>query len=160
MRGVEALPRDVEFKHFRQPDRHVVEHLRRGVIVAKELLVAFDCARTEFSAGLEVESELDVGAEHIHLGGFLRGPVVEIGEEDEPSHRIEFFGGLAAIGAEMLSEMGNGKEVEDGMAKEALPTLFNGLASDWGEESQKGVEQAFLRGIDDVSHSERNSFCR
>ena len=49
------------------------------VIVAKELLIAFEGASAESSAWLEVQGILNVGSKYVGFDGFLGVPVEEVG---------------------------------------------------------------------------------
>jgi hypothetical protein len=65
---------------------------RRGeIIVAEELLIAFEGAAGESDAGFEVQGVLDVGSEDVGFDGLCSLSVEEVGEEDEAGHGIEFF---------------------------------------------------------------------
>ena len=74
-------------------------------------------------AGLEVQGVLDVGAEDVGLDGLLGGPAEEVGEEDEPGHGVELLGGGAEGVAEVSSEFGDGHDLEEDVAKDALPSV-------------------------------------
>ena len=67
---------------------------RRGeVVLSEQLLVAFDGARGDRGAGLEVQGVLDIGAQDVGFGGLLGGPAEEVGEEDERGQGVELLGG-------------------------------------------------------------------
>ena len=154
---VEPLSGDVEVERFDESRGDVVEDACGEVVVAKELLIAFEGARRESSAWLEVQCILDVGSKYVGFDGFLCVPVEEVGEEDEACHGKEFFGGSAEGVAEMLSEFADRHDLEDGMSKEALPTVADDFATCRWNNALKGVKEAILSGVDGMDHGGRNS---
>ena len=63
MGRVEPLPGDVEIEGLDESGGDVVEDAGGEVVVAEELLVAFDGTGGDLDARLEVQGVLDVGAE-------------------------------------------------------------------------------------------------
>jgi hypothetical protein len=112
------------------------------------------------STRLEVEGVLDVGPEDVGFDGLLGGPVEEVGEEDQAGHGKEFFGGGAHGVAEVGAEFGDGHDLEDDVAKDALPSVGDDPPSDRWDDAVEGIEEAVLSGIDRMDHGGRNSFSR
>lgn len=160
MGRVEPLAGDVEIECPDEPVGDVLEDAGGEVVVAEELLIAFDGACGDRGAGFAVECVLDVGAEDVGFGGLLGGPSEEVGEEDEPGHGIEFLGGRAQGVAEVLSEFADGHHFEQDVAEDALPAVADDLPPGRRYDPVKGVEEAVLSRVDGVDHGGRNSFSK
>ena len=158
MGRVESLPGDVEVEGVDEFRGDLVEDACGEVIVAEELLIAFEGASAECGAGFEVQGVLDVGSKDVRFDGLLSVPVEEVGEEDESGHGIEFFGGSAEGFAEVLGEVIDGHDLKDDMPKDPLPTVADDLASGRWNNPLEGVEEAVLSGVDGMNHGGRNSF--
>ena len=130
----------------------LVEDTCGEVVVAKELLVAFDGPRGDLDSGLEIQGILDVGSKDIGFDGLLSVPTEEVGEEDEAGHGIEFFGRRAEGFAEVFSEVADGHDFEEDVSKESLPAVGDDPSSDGRDDALEGVEEAVLSGIDGVDH--------
>src|SRR3954453_19808126 len=90
--------------------------------------------------------------------GLLSVPVEEVGEEDESGHGLEFFGGGACGVTEVLGELVDGHDFEDGMSKDPLPTVGDDRPAGGWNHPLEGVEDAVLSGVDGMDHGRRNSF--
>ncbi len=130
------------------------------VVVAEELLIAFECASGESGARFVIEGVLDVGAEDVGFNGVLSGAVEEVGEEDEAGHGIEFFGGSGEGVTEVFGKIANGHDLENGMSKDALPAVGDDLDACGRYDPLEGVEEAVLSGIERMDHSGRNSLSK
>ena len=157
---VEPLSGDVEIEGTDELGGDLLEDACGEVVVAEELLIAFEGASADGGAGLEVQGVLDVGAEDVGFDGLLGGPAEEVGEEDEAGHGIEFLGGGAEGVAEVLAEFADGHDFEEDMAKDALPAVADDLPPGRRDDPFKGVEEAVLSGVDGVDHGGRNSFSK
>jgi hypothetical protein len=155
---VEALAGDIEIECPDEAVGDVLEDACGEVVFAEELLVAFDGASGDRDAGLKVQGVLDVGAKDVDFSGLLGGPSEEVGEEDEPGHRIEFLGGRAEGVVEVLREFADGHDFEQDVAEDALPAVADDLPSGRRYDPFKGVEEAVLSRVDGVNHYGRNSF--
>ena len=82
---------------------------------------------------------------------------MEVGEKNESRHGIEFFSRGADGRIEMTPQFADRHQDEDDMSKDGLPAGIDDLASDFGDEPMKRVEEAVLLGIDDIPHLSRNS---
>ncbi|MGC8643882.1 MAG: hypothetical protein ACP5XB_28810 [Isosphaeraceae bacterium] len=129
MGRVEPLSADIKVEDVDEFLGDLVEDAGREVVVAEELLIAFQGACGERDAGFEVQGILNVGSEDVGFDGLLSGPVEEVGQEDEAGHGIEFFGGSAEGFTEVLGEVIDGHDLEDGMSKNPLPAVADDLAS-------------------------------
>src|SRR5271157_1719745 len=129
-------------------------------VLAKHLLIAFDGARRDCDAGLEVEGVLDVAPEDVSLDGLLGSPAEEVGQENQAGHRVQFLGGGAQFPTEILGQFANGHHFQEGMPKDPLPTLGDDPLSGRGYDALEGVEEAILSGVDRVDHNGRNSCFR
>ena len=88
MGGVESLPGDVEVEGPDEFRGDRFEDPCGEVMVAEELLIAFEGARAECGARFEVEGVLHIGAKDVRFDGLLSVPVEEVGEEDESGHGV------------------------------------------------------------------------
>ena len=138
----------------------VVEDACGEVVLSEQLLVAFEGARADRGAGLEVQGVLDIGAEDVGLDGLLGSPAEEVGEEDEPGHGVELLGGCAEGVTEVAAEFVNGHDLEEDVAKDALPAVGDDPPPDGRDDAVEGVEEAVLSGIDRVDHVGRNSLSK
>ena len=57
----------------------------------------------------------------------------------------------------MLSEFADRHDLEDGMSKEALPTIADDFATCRWNNALKGVKEAVLSRVDGMNHGGRNS---
>src|SRR3954453_14060682 len=89
--------------------------------------------------------------------GLLSVPVEEVGEEDESGHGIEFFGGGACGVTEVLGELVDGQDLEDGMSEDPLPTVSDDRPTGRRNDPLERVEEAVLSGVDGMDHGGRNS---
>ena len=151
-------PKEVEGVNEFRGD--LVEDACGKVVVAEELLIAFEGASAECGAGFEVQGVLDVRSEDVGFDGLLSVPVEEVSEEDEARHRIEFFGVSAEGFAEVLGKVIDGHDLKDDMAKDSLPAVADDLASRRWNDPFEGVEEAVLSGVDGMDHGGRNSFSK
>ena len=60
--------------------------------------------------------------------------------------------------AEVLREFADRHDFEDGMSKEALPTVADDFATCGWNNALKGVKEAVLSRVDGMDHGGRNSF--
>ena len=144
--GVESLPGDVEVEGVDEFRGDLFEDACGEVVVAEELLIAFEGASAECGAGFEVQGVLDVGSEDVGFDGLLSVPVEEVGEEDEAGHGIEFFGGSAEGFAEVLGEVIDGHDLKETWRKtpcQPLPMIFRPAG---GMTPSKGSKRRFCRG--------------
>src|SRR5205823_14871073 len=117
----------------------LVEDRCGEVVVAEELLIAFEGSCAERDARFGVEGVLDVVAKDGGFDRLLRVPVEEVGEEDKAGHGIEFFGGSAEGVAEVFRQFADGHDLEDGMSKGALPAVSEDLPPGRWYDPFKGV---------------------
>jgi len=157
---VESLSGDVEVEGVDEFRGDLVEDACGEVVVAEELLIAFEGASAECGAGFEVQGVLDVGSEDVGFDGLLSVPVEEVSEEDEARHGIEFFGVSAEGFAEVLGEVIDGHDLKDDMTKDPLPAVADDLVSCRWNDPFEGVEEAVLSGVDGIDHGGRNSFSK
>jgi len=157
---VESLSGDVEVEGVDEFRGDLVEDACGEVVVAEELLIAFEGASAECGAGFEVQGVLDVRSEDVGFDGLLSVPVEEVSEEDEARHRIEFFGVSAEGFAEVLGEVIDGHDLKDDMTKDPLPAVADDLVSCRWNDPFEGVEEAVLSGVDGIDHGGRNSFSK
>ena len=157
VRGVESLAGDVEFEVFGEFGGDFVEDDRGEFIVSKESLIAFEGAGGESRAWFGVEGILDVGAKDVGFDGLVGVPAVEVGEEDESRHGIEFFGGRACGVAEVFGEVSDGHEFEEDLSEDALPAGFDDFPTGGWDDAVEGVEESVLSRVDEVDHGGRNS---
>ncbi len=59
--------------------------------------------------------------------------------------------------AEMTGELTDGEDVEDDVAKDALPPLGDDPVAGGRDDAVEGVEEACLSGVNDMDHGGRNS---
>ena len=157
---VEPLAGDVEIEDLDESGGDVLEDACGELVVAEELLIAFEAARADHGAGLKVQGVLDIGAEDVGLDGLLGSPAEEVGEEDEPGHRVELLGGCVAGVTEVAVEFVDGHDLEEDVAKDALPAVSDDPPPDGRDDAIEGVEEAVLPGIDRVDHVGRNSLSK
>jgi hypothetical protein len=150
--GVEPLSGDVEVECVDEFGSDLIEDLGGEVVLAEELLIAFEGSRGESGAWFEVQGVLDVGSEDVGFDGVLSVPVEEVGEEDEAGHGIEFFGGSAEGVTEMLGELADRHDFEDDVSKDALPAAGDDLDACGRYDPLEGVKEAVLSGIDGMDH--------
>ena len=145
---VESLSGDVEVEGVDEFRGDLVEDACGEVVVAEQLLIAFEGASAECGAGFEVQGVLDVGSEDVGFDGLLSVPVEEeVGsEEDEARHGIEFFGVSAEGFAEVLGEVIDGHDLKDDMTKDPLPAVADDLCPAGGMTPSKGSKRRFCRG--------------
>ncbi len=155
--GVKSLTGDVEVECGDEFGGDLVEDVSGEVIVSEELLIAFEGARAECGAGFEVQGILDIGSEDVGFDGLLSDPAEEVGEEDETGHGVEFFGGSACGVAEVLGELSDGHDIEDGMSKDPLPAVSDDGPSGRRNNPLERVEESVLSGVDGMDHGGRNS---
>ena len=60
----------------------------------------------------------------------------------------------------MLSELGDGHELEENVAQEALPAVGEDPPPDGRDDTVEGIEQAVLSGIDGVKQGGCNSLSK
>src|SRR5208282_3800892 len=130
-----------------------VHHLTGAVVFDEQLAIALEGAFAHFTgARFEIESKLHIGAEEIGLDGLGDGPVLELLQEEQAGDGIEFLGGSAHDGVEVFGEAADGHQLEQGLAKDALPAGVNPLAAERGNDAVVGVKQATLLWINTVAH--------
>ena len=68
---------------------------------------------------------LDIGVEQIRLGRLGGCPILELLDEQQPGHGVEFLRRRAHRGAERAGQCVDRHQFEDDMAKDALPATFD-----------------------------------
>ena len=156
---VEPLSGDVEIQRLDEAGGDLLEDACGEVVLSEQLLVAFEGARAVLGAGLAIQGILDIGAEDVGLDGLLGVPAEEVGEGNEPGHGVELLVGAEGV-AEMSSEYGDGHDLKEDVAKEALPAVGDDPPPQRWDDAVEGVEAAILSGIDGRDHGGRDSLSK
>ena len=97
--------------------------------------------------------------EHVRLGRFFCAPVLELHDEDQPTHGVEFFGRLAEHRIEVPFDRVDRHQPQDGLAKDMMPAAEQLLVGQRRQDVLIDVKEPILSRVVEVLHGRRNSFC-
>ena len=155
--GIQPLVIDVQFQLLDQFGGDLIHDFGGQLVVNEVAAISLESPQAHLvSARFEIECILDIGTKEVRLDGLVIGPVVGLLKEEETGDGIEFLGGAAECGMEVLAELLGGHEVQQNGTEDTLPAVSDLFEPQGRDEPLERIEEAGLSGIDLMTHGCHN----